>query len=136
MSRTIFVLSCNAKQKARIFSCTGKVGKRIYNEISKEAWAQWQHKQTMLINEKKLNMMNVEHRKLLEQEMINFLFEGKDVHIEGYTPKFKNRSGWRASGSLQITNTTRTRNDEKISRACRYCAVAHLLFDRPKRQFL
>ena len=30
----------------------GELGKRIYNEISKEAWAQWQHKQTMLINEK------------------------------------------------------------------------------------
>ncbi|EEP99615.1 Fe(2+)-trafficking protein [Yersinia ruckeri ATCC 29473] len=43
-------------------------------------------KQTMLINEKKLNMMNVDDRKLLEQEMIKFLFEGQDVHIEGYTP--------------------------------------------------
>ena len=43
----------------------------------------------MLINEQKLNMMNVEHRKLLEQEMIQFLFEGKDVHIEGYTPPEK-----------------------------------------------
>ncbi|GAB7198794.1 oxidative damage protection protein [Dickeya oryzae] len=64
----------------------GELGKRIYNNISKEAWAQWQTKQTMLINEKKLNMMNVEHRKLLEQEMVQFLFEGKDVHIDGYTP--------------------------------------------------
>jgi len=43
-------------------------------------------KQTMLINEKKLSMMNPEDRKLLEQEMIKFLFEGHDVHIEGYTP--------------------------------------------------
>ncbi|MDW2062527.1 oxidative damage protection protein, partial [Vibrio sp. Vb1076] len=60
--------------------------KRIFDNISKEAWAQWQHKQTMLINEKKLNMMDPEHRKLLETEMVNFLFEGKDVHIEGYTP--------------------------------------------------
>ncbi len=85
-----FVLSCNVKQKVRIFSCTpGELGKRIYNEISKEARAQWQHKQTMLINEKKLNMMNAEHRKLLEQEMVNFLFEGKEVHIEGYTPEDK-----------------------------------------------
>ncbi len=32
-----------------------------------DAWAQWRHKQTMLINEKKLNMMNAEHRKLLER---------------------------------------------------------------------
>ncbi|MGU3192822.1 Fe(2+)-trafficking protein, partial [Vibrio cholerae] len=51
--------------------------------------AQWQTKQTMLINEKKLNMMDPEHRKLLEQEMVNFLFEGKEVHIEGYTPPAK-----------------------------------------------
>ncbi len=47
---------------------------------------------------KKLNMMNAEHRKLLEQEMVNFLFEGKEVHIEGYTPedkKIKNSAGAR-----------------------------------------
>jgi Fe-S cluster biosynthesis and repair protein YggX len=31
-------------------------------------------------------MMNVDDRKLLEAEMIKFLFEGHDVHIEGYTP--------------------------------------------------
>lgn len=82
----------------------GDLGKRIYNEISKEAWAQWQHKQTMLINEQKLNMMNVEHRKLLEQEMIQFLFEGKDVHIEGYTPP-ENGKGLTA---FTTTNTTHT----------------------------
>lgn len=38
---------------------------------------------------KKLNMMNAEHRKLLEEEMVNFLFEGKEVHIEGYVPPSK-----------------------------------------------
>ncbi len=63
MSRTIFVLSCSVKRMAEDFQLyPGELGKRIYNEISKEAWAQWQHKQTMLINEQKLNMMNVEHR--------------------------------------------------------------------------
>ncbi len=67
----------------------GELGKRIFDSISKQAWGEWQKKQTMLINEKKLNMMDPEHRKLLEQEMVNFLFEGKDVHIEGYTPPSK-----------------------------------------------
>ena len=43
----------------------------------------------LLVNEKKLNMMNAEHRKLLEEEMVNFLFEGKEVHIEGYVPPSK-----------------------------------------------
>lgn len=86
MSRTIFVLSCSATPKADFQLYPGDVGKRIYNEISKEARGEWMKKQTMLINEKKLNMMNVDDRKLLEEEMIKFLFEGHDVHIEGYTP--------------------------------------------------
>lgn len=64
----------------------GELGKRIFENISKQAWNEWLKKQTMLVNEKKLNMMNPEHRALLEQEMINFLFEGKDIHIEGYKP--------------------------------------------------
>jgi Fe-S cluster biosynthesis and repair protein YggX len=64
----------------------GEVGKRIFDNISKEAWALWQKKQIMLINEKKLNMMNAEHRQFLEGAMQDFLFEGKDVEVEGYVP--------------------------------------------------
>ena len=67
----------------------GELGKKIFDSISKEAWALWQSKQIMLINEKKLNMMNLEHRKLLEEQMQQFLFEGKEVQIEGYVPKAK-----------------------------------------------
>ena len=68
MSRTIFCTFLQREAEGQDFQLyPGELGKRIYNEISKEAWAQWQHKQTMLINEKKLNMMNAEHRKLLEQ---------------------------------------------------------------------
>ena len=79
MSRTIFCTFLQREAEGQDFQLyPGELGKRIYNEISKEAWAQWQHKQTMLIN-----------RKLLEQEMVNFLFEGKEVHIEGYTPEDK-----------------------------------------------
>ena len=52
MSRTIFVPSCSVKRTADFQLYPGELGKRIYNEISKEARAQWQHKQTMLINEK------------------------------------------------------------------------------------
>jgi Fe-S cluster biosynthesis and repair protein YggX len=64
----------------------GELGKRIFDSISKEAWGPWQKKQTMLINEKKLNMMNVDDRKLLEEQMVAFLFEGQEVQIEGYVP--------------------------------------------------
>ena len=64
----------------------GELGKRIFDSISKQAWSEWIKKQTMLVNEKKLSMMNPEHRKLLETEMVNFLFEGKEVVIDGYKP--------------------------------------------------
>ncbi|MFA9209558.1 MAG: oxidative damage protection protein [Yersinia sp. (in: enterobacteria)] len=90
MSRTIFCTFLKTDAEGQDFQLyPGEIGKRIYNEISKEAWSQWITKQTMLINVKKLSMMNVEDRKLLEQEMVNFLFEGQDVHIEGYTPPSK-----------------------------------------------
>ena len=90
MARTIFCTFLQRDAEGQDFQLyPGDMGKRSYNEISKEAWGQWQKKQTMLINEKKLSMMNPEHRNLLEQEMVNFLFDCKYVHIEGYTPPEK-----------------------------------------------
>ncbi|PHM29805.1 oxidative damage protection protein [Xenorhabdus budapestensis] len=87
MSRTIFCTFLQREAESQDFQLyPGELGKRIFNEISKEAWQQWMSKQTMLINEKKLNTMNPEDRKLLEQEMVKFLFEGKDIQIDGYTP--------------------------------------------------
>jgi Fe-S cluster biosynthesis and repair protein YggX len=41
----------------------------------------------MLINEHKLSMLKAEDRQLLEDAMIGFLFEGKEVTVEGYVPK-------------------------------------------------
>ncbi|AFA40940.1 iron-sulfur cluster protector protein [Wigglesworthia glossinidia endosymbiont of Glossina morsitans morsitans (Yale colony)] len=53
----------------------GALGIRIHNHISKEAWKIWQNYQTVLINEKKLNMININDRKLIEKKMIDFLFK-------------------------------------------------------------
>ena len=58
----------------------------IYEHISQQAWADWQKHQTMLINEKRLNMMNAEDRKFLQGEMDKF-FAGEDyAQAEGYVP--------------------------------------------------
>jgi Fe-S cluster biosynthesis and repair protein YggX len=67
----------------------GEVGKRIFDNISKEAFSLWQKKQTMLINENKLNMMNATDRAFLEEKMVAFLFEGEEPTIEGYVPPTK-----------------------------------------------
>ncbi|MCC5824860.1 oxidative damage protection protein [Alkalimonas sp.] len=87
MSRTVYCQYLKKEAAGLDFQLyPGELGKQIFDTISKEAWGLWQAKQTMLINEKKLNMMDPEHRKLLEAEMKAFLFEGKEVAIEGYTP--------------------------------------------------
>ncbi len=64
----------------------GELGKRIYQEISKEAWKEWLNHQTMLINEYRLTPMDPKARKFLEKEMENFLFGGGSSAPEGYVP--------------------------------------------------
>lgn len=87
MARTVFCQKLQKEAEGLGFQLyPGELGEKIFNNISKEAWGQWQHKQTMLINEKHLNMMDPEHRAFLEEQMVGFLFEGKDVEIEGYRP--------------------------------------------------
>lgn len=87
MSRTVFCEYLKKDAPGLDFQLyPGELGKKIFASISKEAFALWQAKQIMLINEKKLNMMNAEHRQFLEQQMEAFLFQGEDVQIEGYKP--------------------------------------------------
>jgi len=88
MSRTVFCSYLKKEAPGLAFQLIpGELGKRIYDNISQEAWNEWQKKQTMLINEKKLNLMQLDDRKFIERTMIAYLFENKDVDIEGYTPK-------------------------------------------------
>lgn len=87
MSRMVQCQRLNKEAEGLDFQLyPGEIGKRIFDNISKEAWAEWQKKQTMLINENKLNMMQPESRKFLEEQMVAYLFEGKEPDIEGYVP--------------------------------------------------
>jgi len=54
----------------------GELGKRIYDNVSKEAWARWVKHQTMLINEYRLTTIEPKARKFLEGEMEKFFFGG------------------------------------------------------------
>ncbi|MGB2739206.1 MAG: oxidative damage protection protein [Cognaticolwellia sp.] len=90
MSRTVFCQHLQKEAEGLGFQLyPGEIGKRIFDNICKEAWGHWQKKQTMLINEKKMNMMNPDDRAFLESAMVAFLFEGKEPEIEGYTPEKK-----------------------------------------------
>lgn len=64
----------------------GPRGEKIYESISKKAWLEWTAHQTMLINEKHLNLMDASSRKFLQEEMDKF-FAGEDyAKAEGYVP--------------------------------------------------
>ena len=64
----------------------GLKGQEIYEHVSKQAWQEWQKHQTMLINEKQLNMMEIESRQYLQAQMEKF-FAGEDYEqAEGYVP--------------------------------------------------
>lgn len=90
MARTVQCEHLNKEADGLDFQLyPGEIGKRIFDNISKEAFATWQKKQTMLINENKLNMMNVTDRHFLEEKMVAFLFDGEEPTIEGYVPPTK-----------------------------------------------
>lgn len=64
----------------------GDLGKRIYLNISEEAWQSWVAHQTMLINEYRLTPVDPKARKFLEEEMEKFLFSDSAAMPEGYVP--------------------------------------------------
>ena len=54
----------------------GDLGKRIYEQVSKEAWQMWLAHQTMLINEYRLTPIEPKARQFLVEEMEKFFFGG------------------------------------------------------------
>ena len=64
----------------------GALGRRIYEQVSREAWAQWLRQQTMLINEYRLTPIEPKARKFLEGEMEKFFFGAGSAAPEGFKP--------------------------------------------------
>ena len=64
----------------------GELGRRIYEQVSKEAWAQWLRHQTLLINEYRLTPIEPKARKFLEAEMEKFFFGAGSQAPQGYQP--------------------------------------------------
>ena len=64
----------------------GDLGRRIYESVSREAWARWLQQQTMLINEYRLTPIEPKARKFLEAEMEKFFFGAGSSKPEGYQP--------------------------------------------------
>ena len=85
MARTVFcqLLQREAEGLDRV-PYPGELGKRIFENISKEAWQQWLRHQTMLMNEYRLSPIEPKARQVLVAEMEKFLFGEGSTKPEGF----------------------------------------------------
>jgi len=65
----------------------GELGKRIYENISKQAYDMWPAQSTLIINHYGLNMADPEARKLLREQMEEFFFGQEAKMPEGWVPE-------------------------------------------------
>ncbi|BDW10924.1 putative Fe(2+)-trafficking protein [Polynucleobacter sp. SHI8] len=87
MARTVQCIKLNKEAEGLEFApVPGELGKKIWQQVSKEAWADWLKQQTMLINENRLNMADARARQYLLKQTEKFFFgEGADT-ATGYVP--------------------------------------------------
>lgn len=64
----------------------GPKGQDLYENVSRQAWQEWMAHQTMLINEKHLNLMDMGARTYLSEQMSKFLSGDDYDQAEGYVP--------------------------------------------------
>ena len=64
----------------------GELGKRIYENVSKEAWQAWLKHQTMLVNENRLSLADASARKWLAEQMESYFFGSGAAMPAGYVP--------------------------------------------------
>jgi len=64
-----------------------ELGKRIYENVSQDAWTLWEDHMRMLINEYRLNLANSEAQEMIEEQMEAFFF-GQDAGLPpGHSPE-------------------------------------------------
>jgi Fe-S cluster biosynthesis and repair protein YggX len=85
MARLVNCIKLNKEAEALDFPpYPGELGKKIYESVSKEAWAAWLKHQTMLVNENRLNLADARARKYLATQMERHFFgDGADA-AQGY----------------------------------------------------
>jgi len=57
----------------------GEIGKRIFDNVSQEGWAEWLKRLQMIINENQLNSADPRSVEVIEQHMLGFLFGEGDL---------------------------------------------------------
>ena len=88
MTRSVFCQRQQVETEGLAFvPWPGALGKKVFDNIGKAAWAEWLAHQTLLINENRLSPLDPKHRAFLEGEMEKFLFAGNAARPAGYVPE-------------------------------------------------
>src|SRR5437879_12988733 len=64
----------------------GELGQRVYENVSKEAWKLWVEHSKMIMNEYRLNPLDPQSQKVMEEQMEQFFFGEGAKLPEGYVP--------------------------------------------------
>lgn len=64
----------------------GELGKKIFGNVSQEAWDMWMKQQTMLINEYRLSPADPRTRAMIAEEMEKFFFGEGSTPPADYVP--------------------------------------------------
>ena len=65
----------------------GDLGKRVFENVSKEAWALWIEHSKMVMNEYRLNPVDANSQKIMGEQMEQFFFGEGAKLPEGYVPQ-------------------------------------------------
>ncbi|SBS26944.1 putative Fe(2+)-trafficking protein [Marinomonas spartinae] len=85
MSNTVFCKKYQKEMEALDRApLPGARGQDILSTISKQAWQEWQVLQTMMINEKQLNLMKPDARKYIMEQMDKFFNNEPVDKVAGY----------------------------------------------------
>ncbi len=87
MARTVKCIKLGREAEGLDFPpFPGELGRRLYEQVSKEAWQQWLRHQTMLVNENRLNLADSTARKYLAEQMEKHFFGEGAEQAAGYVP--------------------------------------------------
>ncbi len=87
MARTVNCIKLGREAEGLDFApYPGELGKRIFENVSKEAWQQWIRLQTMIINENRLNLADQRHRQYLAAQLEKHFFGEGAEQVQGFVP--------------------------------------------------
>ena len=65
----------------------GDLGRRVYEQVSAQAWKMWEERQKMILNEYRLMPFQKEAQTLIARQMEEFFFGQGGAMPQGYVPK-------------------------------------------------